>query len=328
MGKQRIFTSEQENFILNNYKTMSNKDMAKKLDCKREQINSFLLHRGIKRGKKYTFYQNQIFSNEDIDFIIRNYNNMTATQIGNVLGFSKGQIDGKISKLNLKKKKREKNECYFSKIDSPIKAYFLGFIFADGYIIYNPQNMNYELGMRLQSQDKYVLEKLNEEIGGQFCIYHNEPKTTVLQNENNKIIHSNDSDTLRVYSKKIVEDLISHGVVPNKTQNDIYPIVDDEYFFDFLRGYIDGDGCYYINNGYTYMHITCSSQYVLKYLQQKLLTYNIETKLYCEKAKKYRLMCISKNEMSKLVNRLYYKDDLFFLKRKYNLIEHFIGPTT
>lgn len=322
MGKKKLFTEEQELYILENYKKMSNKDLSVKLNCKPTQINSWLLHRGIKRGKEYNFY-NSIFSKEDVEFIINNYSLMTSTEIAARLGFTKSQIEGKISKLNLNKKHRILYNNYFSVINSPLKAYFLGFIYADGYVVCNYNKKNYEFGMELQSQDKYILERLNSELGGNFIIYHKSPKTIVMKN--NQLIHSNHSDVIRVYSKKIVEDLINIGIVPNKSRSDTFPRIDDKYFFDFLRGYIDGDGCYYNDSGHTYMHITCSSKNILIYIKEKLSLYNIQARIYKESDNKFRLMCVNTTEMTKLINRLYYKDDLFYLKRKYNKIKHFIG---
>lgn len=323
MGKKKLFNEQQEQYILEHYKTMSNRDIAEVLNCKPTQINSWLIHRGIKRGKEHTFHKS-IFSDNDVDFITKNYAIMTATEIGKVLGFSKNQIDGKIAKLNLDKKKRKANHKYFSSINTPLKAYYLGFIFADGWVICNYDNNNYEVGMELQSCDKYILEKLNEELGGEFIISHKDPKV-IRMKKLNQLIHSNDSDVIRIYSKQIVEDLINIGIVPNKTQKDVFPNIDSQYFYDFLRGYIDGDGCYYVNNGRTYMHITSANPSILKYIQNVLFQDNIHTKIYQESERKYRLMCVNTIDMNYLVNHLYYEDDLFCLKRKFEKIKHFIG---
>lgn len=212
---------------------------------------------------------------------------------------------------------------YFDKIDTPIKAYFLGFIYADGYVVYNEKNGNYEFGMELQSRDRCILEKLNEELGEKNIIYHSDGKDIVVCN--GKMAHGGPSDTLRVYSKKLVCSLIKNGVETNKSHKDTYPVVDDDLFFDFLRGYIDGDGCYYNNKNQTYMHITCSSIVPLEYIQNKLINFNIKTQVYKENDHKHRLMCTSYNEMNKLVNCLYYSNDVFCLERKYNKIKHFLG---
>lgn len=233
------------------------------------------------------------------------------------------KFTGRFQSWTCQKKKREINDGYFEHIDTPLKAYFLGFIYADGWIVCNEQTGNYEFGMELQSEDKYVLERLNKEIGEKNIIYHSAPENVLIRGE--QIAHSGHSDILRIYSKKMVYDLIKNGIATNKTLKDLCPIVEDKFFFDFLRGYIDGDGCYYIDNNQIYMHITCASTSPLKYIQGKLNNYGIKTQIYSENKRKHRLMCTSFNEINKLVNHLYYEDGLFCLERKYQKIKHFLG---
>lgn len=328
MGKSKLFNDAQEQFILNNYKTMSNEQIATELGegFTRSQINSWLNHRGIKRNGLGCFYKQSIFSQDDIDFIKSNYEFMTSAEIGEILGFTDKQIRGKCSDLGLHSKRREINDDYFEKIDTPLKAYFLGFIFADGWIVNRENSGNYEFGMTLSSKDKYLLELLNNELGGKNIIYHRNPQEVLVGKK--QIAHSGHCDTLRVYSKKIVCDLMRHGIEINKSLKGTIPIVDDSLFFDFLRGYIDGDGCYYVDNNQTYMHITCGNRIPLEYIQNKLSQFNIKTKIYTENDRKYRLMCTSFKEMKKLINSLYYKNDLFCLERKYEKIKHFLGLAT
>lgn len=321
MSRVYHFNEKETEYILNNYKEYTNQELADVIGCTKRQIERLLRSNGIKKGKSVPHRKQRIFSMEDDNFIKLNYHNMTSIEIGNVLGYSKHQIDGRVQKLGLRKN-RVINDSYFSIIDSSLKAYYLGFIFADGWIIYNEEKRIYELGMQLQSQDCYVLEKLNFELGNQNIIYHKPSEKMIL---NNHFITRGDSDVLRIYSKQLTSDLINLGIVPNKSQKNIYPKIDGVYFWDFLRGYIDGDGCYYKNNNQVYMHITSASVEVLQYIQSKLALYNIDTRLYCENSKKYRLMCVNTKEMCKLVNRLYYKDDLFYLTRKYEKIKHFLG---
>ena len=321
MSRVYHFNEKEIEYVLNNYKEYTNQELADVIGCTKRQIERLLRSNGIKKGKNVPHRKQRIFSMEDDNFIKLNYHNMTSIEIGNVLGYSKHQIDGRVQKLGLRKN-RAINDSYFSIIDSSLKAYYLGFIFADGWVVYNEEKRNYELGMQLQSQDRYVLEKLNFELGNQNIIYHKSSKKMIL---NNHLITMGDSDILRIYSKQLTSDLINLGIVPNKSQKNIYPKIDGVYFWDFLRGYIDGDGCYYKNNSQVYMHITSASVEVLQYIQSKLALHNIDTRLYCENSKKYRLMCVNTKEMCKLVNRLYYKDDLFYLTRKYEKIKHFLG---
>jgi hypothetical protein len=51
------------------------------------------------------------------------------------------------------------NEDYFEIIDTPEKAYFLGFIFADGCLIDNPKEYRYKLNIKIHSKDEDILKK-------------------------------------------------------------------------------------------------------------------------------------------------------------------------
>lgn len=261
-----------------------------------------------------------IFTEEQIEYMKSNYLTMSYREIAKTLGFTERQIRGKINNMNLSKL-RKINSDYFHEINTPLKAYLLGFIYADGWITYNIENRNYEFGMELMEEDKYVLDLINNELGGKNKLVYTPAKKTVVNG-----VEANRKPTycLRVYCKELVFDLERHGIEKNKTQKDIYPVVDENLFFDFLRGYIDGDGCFYNGKTNTIMHITCSSDVPLKYIQDKLKQYNIDTTVYMEKERKYRLLCSNLNSISNLVNRLYYKDDLFCLKRKYEKIKTLI----
>lgn len=313
---------EQQTFILNNYNIMDSKDICKELNIKPYQLNYFLRKNNLTHNTKRASSTWAKFSEEDIKYMKENYLNMTYSEIAKVLGFTERQIRGKINNMHLPKN-RKINDDYFDNIDSPLKAYFLGFIFADGWICANEKVRNYEFGMELQSGDKYVLEVLNNELGGQNIIYHSEPKEVKIIDS---IAHKNHTDILRIYSKPLVMGLMKNGIETNKSKKDVYPVVSEEFFFDFLRGYIDGDGCYYVNKKVnTYMHITCASISPLIYIQNILSKFNIKTTLYTENENKHRLMCTDYNSMKILVSHLYYEDGLFCLKRKYEKIKHLLG---
>ncbi len=263
----------------------------------------------------------KIFTDNDKKYMVKNYLLMSYKDIANNLGYDERQIRGWLNN-NGYTKLRKINDHYFDNIDNSLKAYFLGYIFADGWIIFNEKNRNYEFGMELQSQDKYILEKLNYELGNKNEIRHNNSCKRIINGNEANI---GDMDCLRVFSKNLVLGLIKNGVETNKTQKDIHPDVEEKYFFDWLRGYIDGDGCFYKSRNNYYMHITCSSDVVLKYIKDKLIKYNIETNVYKENDKKYRLSCTTIKEMKKLVTHLYYKDELFCLTRKYEKIKYYLG---
>ena len=111
------------------------------------------------------------------------------------------------------------NENVFEVIDTKEKAYWLGLIYADGNIS-KDQNRT---GFHLAYKDKILMEKLADFLG--------DDRTRIKSYDNNKTLF------YYVYSKKIKEDLIKHGVVVNKTTSNIFPKIDNyELFLAFFTG--------------------------------------------------------------------------------------------
>ena len=236
----------------------------------------------------------KLFNKEQENFIISNYLTMTYGEIAHNLGFTEKQIRGWINH-NCDKKTRTFNKEYFNEIKTSNQAYWLGFIYADGYIVKRADSRNYELGIGIQSGDVKLLEDFNSELGGVHDITYSHNEKYICDSSK---ISVTDSVTLRVYSKSIVDDLIKNGIVQNKTNSSIFPIVDDSLFFDFLRGYIDGDGCIYVNQdkiSASQVHITSAHDKVLNYIKNKLSSYDIKSYIYKEKEKKYRICINHKN---------------------------------
>ena len=297
---------------------MTQKELAKSLG---ENITTSDIQYWLRKNNLWK--EKYMFSDESIKFMIDNYKTMEYSEIAKHIGLTERQVKGKLNNMGYTKI-RKFNENYFHKIDTELKAYFLGFIFADGWVVYNKQKRNYEFGMELQSCDKYILESLNNELGGVHIISHSNPTTRVICGVESNIGHH---DTLRVYSKNFVENLISCGVVPNKTYNYKIPKFPMEFFFDFLRGYIDGDGCYHCNKNHIYMSLTCASEDILRWIQSILNKYDISTNIYKEKEYKYRLTCTNYDGMNSLINFMYHDNCTLYLTRKYDKIKPLLMPS-
>ena len=306
---------EMEKIILQFYKTKTRQEIADLLgnDITPQNVQDWLKHRNL-------FVKKNMFSNQDIEYMRLHYNDMSYKDIGDKLGFTEKQIRGKINNMGLSKI-RKFNDTYFSVINTPNKAYFLGLIFADGWIVNNITLGNYELGLQLQSQDKHILTKFNNELGGTHLIVHKNKKEKYIKGI--KTV-SGEQDTIRVYSKRIVNDLISLNILPNKTKEKVYPIVPDDLFFDFLRGYIDGDGCYYCHKNNFQITITCANKEPLEWISKVLKQNNINTSIYKEYDTKYRLYCFRASDVKCLISKMYYKSNVTCLSRKYNKIKSFL----
>ena len=217
--------------------------------------------------------------------------------------------------------KRHMNEDYFERIDTEEKAYWLGFLYADGYIGEKYRNGKLKqmfLEVALKSSDEEHLVKLMEALGY----------------DNYKITHRtiNNSDTCRVgiYCTKMCRDLIDKGCIPNKSlvlQFPSYEIVPKNLMKDFIRGYIDGDGYLGVKHNKLYntlrFGICCGSQDFLVSLIKEL---DLKDTDYCfRKDKRNNLFVVEihKEPTIRIIKYLY-EHSKVHLTRKYNLVLPFI----
>jgi len=121
---------------------------------------------------------------------------------------------------------------FFFDMDTPEKHYILGYWLADGCIMKKSGGYYFSI----VSKDKSHLEIIAKTMDVKNKIYSN----------------SNETFELRVGNKQLVENLIAIGGRYRKTKtisfNDL--IYNNNYFYDLLRGYFDGDGSMLIS-GYT-----------------------------------------------------------------------------
>ena len=122
------------------------------------------------------------------------------------------------------------NHNYFETIDTPEKAYFLGFLYADGSISNTTKNKRVKIN--LAKKDIELLYFFQEQL--------NRPKNKgIYQYKNEEMVE------LSIYSAKLVSDLIKLGCCPNKTKTLTFPTLDMvplDKISNFILGYFDGDG--------------------------------------------------------------------------------------
>lgn len=163
-----------------------------------------------------------IFTTKDIDFMKEHYKDMSYKDIGLTLGFTERQIRGKINNMGLTKN-RDYNKDFFKNIDSANKAYWLGFIYADGNISDN------SLNIEIDYADRDLLQRFVDDIDSQIEVTQRERDTTF----NGYTYHTHTS-LARLYCKDIANQLINLGVVPTKTYRKEYPKC-DEFFWHFFK---------------------------------------------------------------------------------------------
>ena len=123
------------------------------------------------------------------------------------------------------------NTRYFQNIDSHIKAYFVGFIAADGCINKPSRGGQDRLSIGLHIQDRVILETLKQEL-----------------NAPNKISSATETMVqLQISCQELCDDLRQYGIDYRKTFNmpNIIPLIPEEFRNSLILGILDGDGCIY-----------------------------------------------------------------------------------
>jgi len=131
----------------------------------------------------------------------------------NVIIKNGGELNKKVNKYSF-------NEDYFEKIDTEDKAYFLGFIVADGSVNEFRLNISQKEPDILYEFEKFI--KLKDGV----------------RKHTKRNIHF-----LNLTSSKLITDLNNLGIYQNKTMIVKYPNIPKKLEHHFMRGVFDGDGC-------------------------------------------------------------------------------------
>lgn len=178
------------------------------------------------------------FQQEVIELISKNY---SVSEISKILNRSQSSISSIIKRFNIVDyKKLNVNTCnntYFDKIDNEFKAYYLGFFIADGYL----HTKSNRFGVSIQEQDNIILEYMKKDICPDSII--------TTKNRTTEAITRKNQSTLRWSSehmKNIFQNV--YNINPNKTYDFDFEFpfekIPENLIRHFIRGFIDGDGCF------------------------------------------------------------------------------------
>lgn len=205
------------------------------------------------------------------------------------------------------------DENVFDHIDTEEKAYWLGFIFADGCILQNEKRFQMNLSIRDIEHMKKFMRFLKSELkplkNGPYC-------------------------RMSIRNKNLWNQLNNKGCVPNKSLKLKFP---DEKIFKssdlirhFIRGYVDGDGYLGIyklknktNQYREQMSIVGTKEFLMKcleifgYPEQRI--HNKLCKNWQNKSFDIKFAALKARKIA----RFLYENSTIYLDRKYNIYKQF-----
>lgn len=217
------------------------------------------------------------------------------------------------------KRKYKLDETVFEKIDSEESAYWLGFIFADGFITKRKSGQDV---FSIKSSEIEPLEKIRNFLKTDKPVYK-----FISNNGYNKGKHYYQ---LTIVSNKIVNDLEKLGCVSNKSLILKYPNISKELNNHFIRGYFDGDGSvyYHYQKQYKYLGINICGTY--EFLSDLLKSIDFKGKcLYKEKRKQtncWNIKFLSNKRCVSFLNYIY-NNSTVYLSRKRETFNDYNKPS-
>jgi hypothetical protein len=126
------------------------------------------------------------------------------------------------------------NEDFF-KTWNPTMAYLLGYLYADGSL----EDASYLRGryIRVTSIDRDTIEKIKAWLRSEHAIVILNP----TEAHPGRVRYF-----LRIGSHVLYEDLRKLGLHPHKSLTIKFPLVPELFLSHFIRGYLDGDGCVFL----------------------------------------------------------------------------------
>lgn len=278
---------------------------------------SSLLYRLEKEGL-YKRKRNKMFSLEQIQEIIVLRQKGYATEriakelnlpLSRMVEFIKEELleTKAIKKINRSTSKRVKyslNVHFFDEINSQEKAYWLGFLFADGSLHKN------KLTIRLSKEDKNHLYRFIASIE-----FTGEPEDVQVDTnfkKNAEISH------LQINSTELARALNKYMPFGKKSDKLIFPQwLDQKLIWDFIRGYFDGDGFVISTRkkiGF------CGNPVFLQHLRETFISFCIASEKdgYFQHKKDHYAELVFGVRVSRNIAKMMYENDNISLERKKN----------
>lgn len=205
------------------------------------------------------------------------------------------------------------NQTVFDTIDTEEKAYWLGFIFADG----NVSSHGHRFEINLCDKDVLHMEKLRKFLNMETEIRFEDYGTKR-------------TCRLAVRNYNLWKQLCNKGCIPAKSLIVKFPDVSifksDKLILDFIRGYCDGDGslsiCFKSNKAREYVDFVGTESFLKEVCKHLGVDGHIRNKS-CKNWSNQAYQLSYCNWKARKVARLLYENATVYLDRKYNNYKQF-----
>lgn len=316
--KKEKFTESEKEFIIKNYSTMSNEKLEENIGIAKHKIIHFANSMGLEK-EIYNY-----FTEDEKQYILDNYNRISNSEIAETIGYTTKQVSAFGWRKGLLRDiiRYDVDIQYFDKIDNEHKAYWLGFLYADGAIVESKRNDVVKtlcFRLELKADDESHIERFNNDINSNYPIRQ--------RLANGKY----PSSAVAISNKEFCDILIRQGCTLRKSLTLKFPsenIVPKDLVNHFIRGYFDGDGS--ISVGKTRKRYTINFVGTMDFLTDLQNVVNQEMGLPLAKiqhggcGQAYKLYWGSIPNVKIWYDYLY-KDATVYLDRKYERFQMFLN---
>ncbi len=304
------WTKKEVSFLMQNFEIMTHSEIGKKLNRTEQAVRAKCFELNLyKKEKPWT--------DEEIEFVKNNYINMPTSDIATILNRTPNAIKLKARKNGIKKYPYYCNYNFFDSIDTEEKAYWLGFLTADGWINKNTKTNAGALGIELQYNDIGHLKKFNKSISGNYKITDRWRECQISTKDKNK---KNHTCCIRIFSLVMYNSLVNIGFTNNKTYDANIPFIPKDLIRHYIRGYFDGDGCFtYTAKSFNIRFVTASNKLYVDLLKiLETIKINVSTSSYISEfnSEIYNIDINRKKDKIQFLDWIY-KDCNIYLDRKY-----------
>lgn len=257
-----------------------------------------------------------------LDFMLENPN-ISSREIAKIFGVSKSVTERLAYFTDREFVLKEVDENFFEIIDTEEKAYWLGFMYADGYVSQRKNQVSFVVELCLQGEDLQHLYKFKDSL-----------KSNIIPTKKKTKCNGKEYEAYRfaVSRSKMYKDLISKGCVERKSlilEFPSYDIFENKNLIrHFIRGYVDGDGTVSEYSDLKHPHRKSKTFFgvlgtenflegILKYFDESNIDYG-KRSIYVGQGSKKNIFYLSKSTRKayNIIDFLY-SDCTIYLERKY-----------